>query len=63
MRRETDKDGRCTSLIKSGVIGAGKYKVSFLIEPYFEQSGRECFYPVVEVSPLMYARISSDKPP
>lgn len=48
--RLTDSDGRCTTLLPSSTkLAAGIYKLQFKTKEYFEQSGRDAFYPVVEV--------------
>lgn len=62
-RRVTDSDGRCMQLWldgeteevrrERGKLKAGKlYKVIFHTKPYFEASGRKCFYPWVDVRAL-----------
>jgi 5-hydroxyisourate hydrolase len=61
MNRVTDADGRCMQLWPEGEneqtrqekakLKHGKlYKVIFQTKPYFEDSGRKCFYPWVDVS-------------
>ncbi|KAL6304808.1 transthyretin [Sparassis latifolia] len=49
----TDADGRCMQLFpKSGdELQQGKlYKVVFKTKEYFENTGRKCFYPWVEIT-------------
>lgn len=49
--RVTDSDGRCSTLLPSSPrLEAGTYKMIFQTGTYFAGSGRETFYPVVEVS-------------
>jgi len=46
----TDPDGRCTNLLPASVlVRAGTYKMIFQTGVYFASSGRETFYPVVEI--------------
>jgi 5-hydroxyisourate hydrolase len=47
---ETDNDGRCSSLLNQHEIGTGTYRIIFYVEEYFQKTGRESFYPQVEVS-------------
>ncbi|KZS93160.1 Transthyretin [Sistotremastrum niveocremeum HHB9708] len=47
---ETDQDGRCSSLLQPGELAPGQYTIIFNIEDYFTKSGRESFYPSVQVS-------------
>ncbi|EKM61397.1 uncharacterized protein PHACADRAFT_135007 [Phanerochaete carnosa HHB-10118-sp] len=57
----TDSDGRCMQLWPEGEneqvrqerakLKPGKlYKVIFQTKPYFENSGRKCFYPWVDIT-------------
>ncbi|KZO96437.1 Hydroxyisourate hydrolase [Calocera viscosa TUFC12733] len=46
----TDADGRCTTLLPPGTLEVGTYKVCFDTGAYFAAGGRECFYPVVEIT-------------
>ncbi|KAH7930588.1 transthyretin [Leucogyrophana mollusca] len=55
----TDADGRCTTLLppkgsdeaklQQKEVTAGVYKLAFKPGPYFEKTGRKCFYPWVEI--------------
>lgn len=50
--RYTDADGRCTSLLASDARELQKddvYTIIFHTKNYFEETGRTCFYPKVEV--------------
>ncbi|EJU02662.1 Hydroxyisourate hydrolase [Dacryopinax primogenitus] len=47
---KTDADGRCSDLLPPGKLEKGTYKVCFDTGAYFAQAGRECFYPVVEIT-------------
>ena len=60
LHSRTDSDGRCMQLWASDTeskteeerwkLEAGKiYKVIFQTKPYFERTGRKCFYPWVDV--------------
>ena len=57
----TNADGRCMQLWpeavgdaekieKSKLLAGSQYKMVFWVKEYFQQTGRKCFYPVVEVS-------------
>lgn len=45
----TDADGRAAELLSSAVIERGVYRIVFETAPYFEETGRESFYPYVSV--------------
>jgi len=47
---KTDSDGRCTDLLPPDPVPAGFYKVTFYTGEYFARTGRECFYPFVEIN-------------
>jgi 5-hydroxyisourate hydrolase len=47
---ETDNDGRCSSLLNHHEVGTGIYRIKFYVGEYFQKTGRESFYPQVEVS-------------
>lgn len=52
MHRETDVDGRCSTLLAPGrQVSPGMYKMTFFTDPYFNAKGISSFYPLVEVSP------------
>ena len=51
--RRTNSDGRLPDLLKPEEFTPGSYKMRFETEDYFNQTGRDCFYPFVEVS-LIY---------
>ncbi|KAI0031428.1 hypothetical protein K488DRAFT_79078 [Vararia minispora EC-137] len=57
---ETDSDGRCLNLLPLGngkeaqekhaqLKAGGTYKIIFKTKQYFEQTGRQSFYPWVEI--------------
>jgi 5-hydroxyisourate hydrolase len=47
----TDDDGRIRDLVKEGRLpGLGLYRMTFGVEEYFAQGGRDAFYPQVEVT-------------
>ncbi len=45
----TNSDGRVTDLLPAGEAQAGTYRIEFDTASYFARSGRETFYPKVEV--------------
>ena len=45
----TNSDGRVTDLLPAGEAQAGTYRIEFDTASYFTRSGREGFYPKVEV--------------
>ena len=45
----TDKNGRISDFLKSGKSNLGVYKLTYLVEPYFNKSKTESFYPFIEV--------------
>jgi 5-hydroxyisourate hydrolase len=45
----TDDDGRLRTLTPSGPVAAGIYRIRFHTGAYFAASGREGFFPVVEI--------------
>lgn len=45
----TNSDGRVTDLLPAGEAQPGTYRVEFDTASYFARSGRETFYPKVEV--------------
>ncbi|CAG7853962.1 5-hydroxyisourate hydrolase {ECO:0000256/RuleBase:RU361270} Short=HIU hydrolase {ECO:0000256/RuleBase:RU361270}; Short=HIUHase {ECO:0000256/RuleBase:RU361270}; {ECO:0000256/RuleBase:RU361270} [Serendipita indica DSM 11827] len=45
----TDADGRCTTLLPPQTLMAGTYKMHFATKSYFESTGRETFFPFVEI--------------
>jgi 5-hydroxyisourate hydrolase len=50
MDRQTDKDGRCTSLLDPEMkLSTGVYKLVFHTGEYFSKQGVETLYPFVEV--------------
>lgn len=47
----TDVDGRVRDLVEPGVtLGAGRHRLRFEVEEYFALTGREAFYPYVDVA-------------
>ncbi|KAI0347715.1 transthyretin [Trametopsis cervina] len=57
----TDGDGRCmqlwsdaaedaVKLASSKLVANRQYKMMFWVKEYFQQTGRKCFYPVVEIN-------------
>ena len=48
-RGVTNSDGRVTDLLPAGEAQAGTYRIEFDTASYFACSGRETFYPKVEV--------------
>jgi len=44
----TDADGRLSSLCP-GPLAAGRFRLTFLVEPYFKARGVPCFFPVVSI--------------
>ena len=59
----TDPDGRCSSIMAGFKdLDIGTFRVAFYVEDYFRSTGRDCFYPVVEVGtplPLLIPPYSS----
>ena len=50
MIRQTDKDGRCTSLLEPSMkLSTGVYKLVFHTGEYFSKQGVQTLYPFVEV--------------
>ena len=48
--RTTDTDGRCSTLLSPNEkLSSGIYKMVFFTGDYFKATGKETFYPVVEV--------------
>ncbi|PVF96071.1 Hydroxyisourate hydrolase [Serendipita vermifera] len=45
----TDADGRCTTLLPPQNLPAGIYKMTFATKPYFTETNRDTFFPVVEI--------------
>jgi 5-hydroxyisourate hydrolase len=45
----TNADGRVADLLPAGSLVRGTYRISFLLTPYFEASGRTSFYPHVDI--------------
>lgn len=48
--RITSQDGRCNKLIEKSEFVAGRYKLHFDTDRYFELERKETLYPFVEVS-------------
>jgi 5-hydroxyisourate hydrolase len=47
----TDADGRVRELVAAGTpLPEGVYRVTFAVGEYFEESGRDAFYPEIAVS-------------
>jgi len=47
----TDADGRVRDLLAPGAaLGAGTYRLRFLVAAYFAASGRSAFYPEVAIT-------------
>ena len=42
--------GDAEKIEKSKLLAGSQYKMVFWVKEYFQQTGRKCFYPVVEVS-------------
>lgn len=49
-RSVTNEDGRAADLLAEGAATAGVYRLSFDTTAYFAASGRESFYPQVEIT-------------
>ena len=47
-RSQTDQDGRVKDLLSTDVQ-TGRYRLSFDVATYFNESGRHSFYPVVHI--------------
>ncbi|MEN1679612.1 MAG: hydroxyisourate hydrolase [Planctomycetota bacterium] len=45
----TNADGRATDLLEPGRLEAGAYRLTFEVSGYFASSGRESFYPQVQI--------------
>jgi 5-hydroxyisourate hydrolase len=45
----TNSDGRITNLIPAGSLTAGRYRLTFAVEEYFEQRKVATFYPSVVI--------------
>jgi 5-hydroxyisourate hydrolase len=45
----TDADGRAKSLMSAQQLEKGTYRLRFHVGSYFEQMGRDAFYPYVEI--------------
>jgi 5-hydroxyisourate hydrolase len=45
----TNSDGRITDLLPIGSLTAGRYRLTFAVEKYFEQRRTAAFYPSVAV--------------
>lgn len=50
-RSQTDQDGRVKDLMSADVqtMPTGRYRLSFDVATYFNETGRHCFYPVVHI--------------
>ena len=48
-RGVTDADGRLGTLLEPGALEPGVYRLAFDVSGYFAASGREAFYPSVDV--------------
>lgn len=48
----TNQDGRCNSLIQKQEFVAGRYKLHFDTDRYFELERKETLYPFVEVGKI-----------
>ncbi|MCG8416751.1 MAG: hydroxyisourate hydrolase [Proteobacteria bacterium] len=48
-RGATNQDGRITDLMEPGQLHPGIYQMTFETAAYFERTGREYFYPQVDV--------------
>ncbi|WVR09777.1 hydroxyisourate hydrolase [Kwoniella sp. DSM 27419] len=47
----TNSDGRCTDLLSAdSKLAPGVYKMTFVTGEYFERTGTETFYPLVEIT-------------
>ncbi|XP_069686318.1 probable 5-hydroxyisourate hydrolase R09H10.3 isoform X2 [Periplaneta americana] len=46
----TDADGRCSNLLKTNEVVAGRYKMHFEVKKYFTLGLHDTFYPFVEVT-------------
>ncbi|KAI0697568.1 transthyretin [Cytidiella melzeri] len=58
----TDADGRCMQLWPAAteergvkvegakLVAGGQYNMMFWVKEYFQETGRKCFYPVVEIT-------------
>ena len=46
---ETNEDGRVGDWLADESLPAGRYKLRFAVQEYFERTGRESFYPFVEI--------------
>ena len=58
MRRITDADGRCTNLLRTNEVAAGRDKMHFEVKKYFTLGLHDTFYPFIEVSEsLIYTRM------
>jgi 5-hydroxyisourate hydrolase len=65
---QTDADGRCMNFSNNSspgpwTLGKGLYKITFQTKEYFESSGRQSFYPVVEVCDIFFHPRSMDGSP
>ena len=48
-RGSTDIDGRCKSLLKSGKLKRGTYRLTFGVASYFKRTRQIAFYPSVSI--------------
>jgi 5-hydroxyisourate hydrolase len=48
-RGTTDIDGRCKTLLKSGALKKGAYRLTFGVASYFKRSRQTAFYPSVSI--------------
>lgn len=46
----TDADGRCTTLLRTNEVVAGRYKMHFEVKKYFTLGLHDTFYPFIEVT-------------
>ena len=46
---QTNQDGRVADWLGDEVLPAGRYKLHFAVQEYFESTGCESFYPHVEI--------------
>lgn len=48
-RGRTDPDGRVADLLSEGSLEAGTYRLTFDLDEYFREGGRDSFYPFAQV--------------
>ncbi len=46
----TNSDGRVGALMPEGMLTADNYRLTFETAPYFAATGRESFYPSIEIA-------------